>query len=125
METPIFASGADYLAFVDTFCALLDSQLLEFEAQAQDPSQLHSIMFRLPALISLVNTVGYLRGQDDLFLNVRPMTDNQQHLYELEQQFETRLGALIQLVLDSHLRDQYIERLQQYYVTTRSGQLAS
>lgn len=70
-------SRQEYTNFVREFVALLDQQLVIWEESAKDSRELHELARRMPALISLINTVGYLRGQDNVFLDVRPRTENQ------------------------------------------------
>lgn len=76
----------------------------------------------MPAIISLVNTVGYLRGQDGMFLDIRPRTENQGEFYKYEDQFETRLDKLIDILMDSDEKDFYIERLESYLIKSRTKQ---
>jgi hypothetical protein len=76
----------------------------------------------MPALISLVNTVGYLRGRDGVFLNIRPQTEDQAEFYKYEDQFEKRLDKLIDVIMDSDEKDFYKERLESYLVKSRTKQ---
>lgn len=76
----------------------------------------------MPAIISLVNTVGYLRGQDGMFLDIRPRTENQNEFYGYEDLFEKRLNKLIDILMDSDEKDFYQERLESYLIKSRTKQ---
>ena len=72
------------------------------------------------ALIALVNTVGYLRGQGGMFLDIRPMTSHQKQLYAYEDMFEVRLNRLIGIILNSEVNEFYKERLDAYFIKART-----
>lgn len=75
----------------------------------------------MPALISLVNSIGYLRGQDGMFTTFRPLdSEMQRNLYKNEDQFETRLQKLIDAIRDSQYADAYQNRLHEYFIKARS-----
>lgn len=120
MKNEITTPGK-YVDFVQKFVTLLDKQLAYFEENLKEDN-LHNIASSMPALISLVNTVGYLREQDGMFLDIRPRTDNQKDFYEYEYAFEMRLNKLIETVLDSKEKDYYISRLTSYMVESRTKQ---
>jgi hypothetical protein len=65
-----------------------------------------------------------LRGQDGIFLEIRPMTENQREFYKFEDLFEDRLNKIIELILDSEEKDFYIKRLESYLVKVLTGQKA-
>ena len=111
-----------YLNFVREFVTLLDKQFLVWEQRTENNGSLHELALQLPALISLVNTVGYLRGQDGMFLDIRPRTENQQELYGYEDLFESRLRQMIKKVLDSTERQLYVDTLSSYYIKTRTNE---
>ena len=82
-----FSSAEEYTDFVRKFVALLDQQFQEYEQCAKnlkDSNDLYRLAVVMPALICLVNTVGYLRWQDDMFLKIRPRTNNQKEFYNYE-----------------------------------------
>lgn len=114
-------TAEEYVDFVRKFATLLDKQMRRYEDDLTDQS-LINLSRQMPALISAVNTMGYLRGQDGMFLDLRPMTNNQQEFYALEDRFEVRLSALIDQVMNSSQKDFYLERLDSYYVKVRSKQ---
>ncbi len=114
-------TGENYTDFVRAYATLLDKQLAAYEQLAQDPNELGIVAQQLPALISCVNTAGYLRGQDGMFLNFRPRTENQKEFYSYEDGFEKRLRSLIEIVLNSDKKEYYLSRLESYYVTVRSN----
>lgn len=111
----------EYILFVKQFITLLDEQFNVWEEESQHESGLHSLSESMPAIISLVNTVGYLRGQDGVFLNIRPRTDMQNKLYKLEDIFEKRLQKLIDVLMQSPAKEYYLKRLQKYFIDARSN----
>lgn len=115
-----FESPEDYLAFVDSFVSLLDQQMKLVELRVTDPEQVRDVIFQMPAIISLVNTVGYLRGQDGMFFDVRPATYGPNPLYGYEGHFETRLYHLIEKILNSAEKNEYIDRLEKYFIQART-----
>lgn len=76
---------------------------------------------RLPMLMSLVNTIGYLRGQHGMFFEVRPRTDFQNELYENERHFERRLEELIAKLSGIGKEAEMRQLLESYYVENRIG----
>ncbi len=115
-----FSSGEEYVAFVEKYCSLLNEQLLIYEERVKNPSRISSVVNQLPPLIALVETVGYLRGQDGLFLYLRPSTNEQKRFYSLEAEFEARLQKLIQTVLRSDFKDDYLQQLQAHFEYART-----
>lgn len=107
----------DYEKHFDDFVSLVDKQLAIYESASAD---LGNLARTLPALISLVNTIGYLRGQDGMFLDFRPRTDNQKHFYATEHEYEKRLNSLISKVLESKHADYYKKRLHSYFCQVRT-----
>lgn len=115
-----FNSGEAYVDFVRKFVTLIDSEMNNAELLIQKDSEIGTLVDRMPALISLVNTVGYLRGQDGVFLDIRPRTENQNEFYQYEHDFEQRLENLIMRIRESNMFDYYKDRLEQYFVNSRS-----
>lgn len=113
-------SGEAYTEFVRAFATLLDQQLTLLEGYMNGKEGAYTLIQQMPALISLVNTIGYLRGQDGMFLNIRPSTENQKEFYEYEDLFEKRLSALIDFILNSDEKEYYRERLESYFVKVRT-----
>ena len=75
----------------------------------------------LPKLVSLVNTIGYLRGQDNAFLDVRPSTSVQNELYENESEFEARLTVIIDKIIESGEVEYYKRRMDEYFLRARKA----
>lgn len=116
--------SAEYLLFAQSFFAMVQSACAnaKTEMQASGPD---AVIHRMPALISLVNCVGYLRGQDGFFLDDRPKpaSDIQRHLYRMEDEAEKQLNELIELILAADgVKERYKERLTNYFVRSRSGE---
>lgn len=116
------SSADEYTKFVREFVTLLDEQLSVWEDRAKNKKNLHELAHQMPAIISLVNTVGYLRGQDGMFLNIRPRTENQREFYGYEDLFEKRLNQLIDILMDSDEKNFYKERLEIYLIKSRTKQ---
>ena len=57
------STADEYTNFVREFVTLLDKQLTIWEDRAKNKKELHELARQMPAIISLVNTVGYLHGQ--------------------------------------------------------------
>lgn len=112
-------SVQEYMQMVSTFSFYVDAQMSVFEHAATQGD--FSFVSSMPALISLVNTVGYLRGQDGMFLGIRPEDpDMQRDLYKNEDEFEARLQKLIDGIRGSEFSNEYQKRLQEYFITSRS-----
>jgi len=116
------STAEEYTNFVREFVTLLGQQLTIWEDRAKNKSGLHDLARQMPAIISLVNTVGYLRGQDGIFIDIRPHTENQKEFYVYEDMFENRLNKLIDTLMASEEKDYYLERLESYLVKSRTKQ---
>lgn len=119
-------TNEEYISMVRVIASLIDTQLRLYETSVEEgsKSRLYDVILQMPALISLVNTVGYLRGQDGMFLDIRPkpLSEHQKELYSLEHMFEERLYKIIQKLDSSELKDRYIERLNEYFINHRRAQ---
>jgi len=107
----------EYIDLFNNFKNLVDKQLEYFETDTENN---HNLANSLPALISLINTIGYLRGQDEMFLNFRPRTYKQTYFYQVENEFEKRLEKLITRVLNSKEAEFYKTRLHIYFCDART-----
>lgn len=116
------STAEEYTDFVREFATLLDQQLTLWENSAKNKESLRELARQMPAIISLVNTVGYLRGQDGIFLDIRPHTENQKEFYAYEDLFEKRLEKLIDIMMSSDEKEFYLERLESYMVKSRTRQ---
>lgn len=79
-------------------------------------------MGSVPKLISLVNMIGYLRGQDGAFLDIRPDSEGgyQDELYNNENEFEKRLtDFLIAIAPEAQRKEALKFELEQYYIKAR------
>ncbi len=124
MELSIPKTGEEYMSVARNFVGLTDVLMTTIETMS-DPGRAHEVALRLPMVISLVNTIGYFRGDDGGFYDVRPKDmmgnhDMQSELYAQQDLFEKRLQALINEVLASKDADVYREKLQEYFVKSRS-----
>ncbi len=109
--------------FVEQFVSLLDAEMSKWEEKIKDPTNIADLIHAMPALISLVNTVGYLRGQDGMFdvgpeIRVALSAD----IRKYEDIFEERLNKLIDVLLQSKEKGYYEQRLDSYFTKSRTKQ---
>ena len=73
---------------------------------------------RLPAFISLTNTIGYLRGRESIFNDLLPVESRQHHeqVRATELAFEGRLGSIIQYLKTTGKTPRAIEVLSEYFL---------
>lgn len=117
MDYKLPTTADEYMQCVRTLSALVDAELTKTEQ-----SNAEQMLYRLPRIISMVNTIGHLRGQDNFFLDDRPsdvLPLFQKDLYALEDSMEGRLRAVIMKVMDAGLSDALRENLEKYYITAR------
>ena len=114
-------TAEEYKDLVSKYSWLVDSELLKIETVIKEhPDQAN--IEALPKLISLVNVVGYLRGQDGAFLDIRPdeVTEYQRELYDNEDAFESRLREIIKAVcVDPKNIERYKAVLDRYFIKAR------
>lgn len=115
----------EWQTFVEQFVTLLDKEMSKHEEKIKEPSYAVDLVHVMPALISMVNTIGYLRGQDgmiasDMDPNIRiPLTNK---IREYENHFEERLDKLIDIILKSDQKEYYEQRLDSYFTKCRTKQ---
>ncbi len=117
-------ASAEYLAFAQSFFTLVENECLRMKLEAQTQG-VDTVIHQMPALISLVNCVGYFRGQDGMFRREHPTSvgDTQKLLYQMEDRVEKLLNDIIELILASEpAKAQYKERLMNYFVRSRAGE---
>ncbi|GEM_PF-837311 len=119
-------TAEEYIDLLQKFYGLVSSELNDAERilivqkDRPDPAGMEELARHMPVLISLVNCIGYLRGQDGAFPR-RPRTpEEQSKLYDLEDNAEKFLKKLIDAVMDSPAKQLYIDRLTSYFVKARS-----
>jgi len=122
MKYKLPSNPNEYLQCVQTLAGLADAEFVRAEQ-----SDMHNLLSRLPGLVSIVNVIGYLRGQDGFFIDVRPegLAESQRDLYALEDEFEKRLSALLTKVADSYNVAELHQRMDAYYVTARTPRASS
>jgi hypothetical protein len=118
-KTPL-NTAEDYKVLVEQLSFLVDEEFKKFE-NITSRDEAESAALSAPKLISLVNTIGYLRGQDNAFIQVRPFEvhEFQNDLYENENSFEKRLNDLINKIKKFGGADTYNRRLREYFCETR------
>lgn len=110
----------EYKDLVEKFSFLVEK---EFEkCEKMKDGDILGVIQNLPKLISLVNTIGYLRGQDGAFLEARPHTDFQPDLYKNEDVFEAKLYKLIDFISSPEAKARYRQRLEEYFLKARKAE---
>lgn len=122
MEFAEIKTPEAYRQLVEQFSFLADKELQKYEVWASQ-GNLHEMALGLPKIISIVNVIGYLRGQDGAFSDIRPKTDFQPELYKNEDFFEKRLFALItQVNASKQEAPTYKLAVHTYYLKARSAE---
>ena len=114
-------TAEEYKNLVSKYYYLVDSELKKIEKVIEEHSGQLEIE-SLPKLISLVNVIGYLRGQDNAFIDVRPagVSEYQRELYDNEDAFEKRLRAIIDVISSNkEYLQRYKDVLERYFVKAR------
>jgi hypothetical protein len=115
--------AANYKDLVSKYSWLVDSELRKVELNIKEhPVNLDMNIESLPKLISLVNVIGYLRGQDNAFIEIRPngVVEYQSELYNNEYAFERRLSDIIKTICaDPKNLDRFKITLGHYFVEAR------
>ncbi len=122
MEYESIKTAEEYINLVKRYSWLVDSELEKVEKTIAKNVKAVEIQ-SLPKLISLVNVIGYLRGQDGAFLEARPdnVANFQKELYANEDAFEHRLDKIIGIIsTDPDHAEKYRSILEQYYVRART-----
>lgn len=118
MQPQSISTQEEYKILVEQCLFLVNSEVKKAESY-RDSGNHSDLASRLAVLISLVNFIGYLRGQDNVFLDTRPPFDFQKDLYEQEILFENRLVALIEYVNQSPSAEKAKFVVSQYYMKNR------
>jgi hypothetical protein len=113
----------EYKDLVEKYSWLVDSELKKVEQNIREhPANLDVNIESLPKLISLVNVIGYLRGQGNAFIEVRPdgVAEFQRELYDNEDAFEGRLREIIKAIcVDTIYLEKYKAVLDRYFLKAR------
>lgn len=114
-------STDEYLDVAEKLAGLVDAKLAEIEA-LPEADRLKSLPEALPALVSLVNTVGYFSVGLFRYVNAKfdPSGEAKRNLQINENTFEKRLQALIDEVGSSSEAELSKQHLERYYVTART-----
>lgn len=118
LEPKPIQNEIEYKEFVERYCYLVDGELKNAES-LQTENGHHDLALLVPKLISIVNVAGYLRGQDNRFIDLRPHVSFQSALHKKEDEYEKRLSALIELVKSSDSAEFLSDRIQEYYLKHR------
>jgi hypothetical protein len=114
-------SSEDYLRLVTQYSFLVDHELSLFEVSISEGTRPLDIADRIPKLISLVNVIGYLRGQDGAFSNMHEYRkEAKADLYQNEDDFEKRLSSIIEYITsDTEAMKWCRAKLMEYYLLHR------
>jgi len=109
----------EYIDLVEKLSYLVDKEITEYEMLLQ--KNVFEVVNAMPKIISLVNVIGYLRGQGGAFLNFRPkVSEHQESLYKNEDAFEARLYKLVEKISESEeTRNHYESTLKEYFIKNR------
>lgn len=113
----------EYKRVVEAFYYLVDEEM-KWAETIKEKNDHSGLSVGMPKLISLVNCIGYLRGQDNAFLDIRPAgvsQELQKELYRYENEFEARLHKLILYLNASPSKVYYKECLEQYFIKASSA----
>lgn len=114
-------SKDQYMNFVSTFVQLLDRELTKRENILREEKDYTTVIAKMPALISLVNTIAYLRGQDNMFVSVQSQIKDHKKLYAYESFFEKKLQTIIETLISlPDIQASYRNKLEEYFITFRS-----
>ncbi|HQG57369.1 MAG TPA: hypothetical protein PLX79_00080 [Candidatus Dojkabacteria bacterium] len=116
-------TAEDWKIFIEQYVSLIENEFAIWEAKISDSANIHDLAVAMPALITLVNTLGYFRGQDGVFssLNMGIRLEMNNQLYEYENTFNKRLQKLIDVIMQSEEKNIYIQTLQNYFINSRIG----
>jgi len=116
-------TAEDWKIFIEQYVSLIENEFAIWESRISEPTNIHDLAVAMPALITLVNTLGYLRGQDGVFsrLNMGIRLEMNNQLYEYENTFNKRLQKLIDVIMQSEEKNIYIQTLQNYFINSRIG----
>jgi hypothetical protein len=115
----------EYIEFAEKFYLMVKKELEKWEKLSEDENNLRELIHVMPSLISAVNTVGYLRGQDGMFSESKPpipLIEDMNRLRSNEAECEGKLDELIKTLLSSKEKEYYIGRITSYFVKARSNQ---
>ncbi|MBP7774747.1 hypothetical protein KA078_03070 [Candidatus Woesebacteria bacterium] len=105
---------AAYIFLVESYYYLVDMELKKAESRMQNGEH-ESLSFLLPRVMCAVNTIGYLRGQDNIFVDFRPPVSFQRDLYAIEGECERRLSTLLNYIATTQSNQLFIEEKHKYF----------
>ncbi len=118
---PCEANTDEYLRFAESFFAMAERECVRMKERIEKEGA-SAAVHQMPALISLVNCVGYLRGQDGMLYEA-PRSGILGPLYKMEDTVEKHLDEIIQSILAAdQVKEVYKERLMNYFVRSRCGE---
>ncbi len=115
-----------YIAFQKTFYALLLQEMQKVEILDENKeSDMQALAHHIPRLVSLVNSLGLIRGQDNYFVDFREPSNPffQKEMYINETEMEERLNKLIDKVLKSGVVNRYKIEMYKYFTESRKATL--
>ena len=113
-----FNTEEEYKIFFEHSIFLADGELQKLESLKENNDH-HALALALAKNISSVNFIGYLRGEDNMFVDSRPHVGFQNDLYKIEDEFEKRLWVLIDYIKTTESKDLAQWQLTEYYLKHR------
>ncbi len=115
----LFENGDDYLRFVRQFVTLTNQKLSEAEEAILDKTRINSVADMLPGIIAMVESTGFLRGQDGFFHEIERTGESQNEFYSYEDGFLKRLDKVILAVVESEAKEFYNDKMNHFYVMSK------
>ena len=121
MDYSKITSEEQYIEMVKQYSYLADYSLSLIEAEIQNSVSPQELINNLLKLISLVNVIGYFRGQDGVLMDFQSLrTNSMSWLRQNEDEFENRLWSIIDYVkADEIAAKQYRAKMLDYYLKNR------
>jgi hypothetical protein len=117
----------NYVTFQKTFYSLLLQEIKKLEQlDVNVELDMLALAHNLPRIVSLVNSLGLIRGQDNYFVDFREISNTyfQKEMYINEQEMEERLNKLIDKVLQSKASERYKIEMYKYFTEFRKAKLS-
>jgi predicted ATP-binding protein involved in virulence len=121
MDCSQIEDEAQYLLMVKQYSYLVNHTFLLIEEDIKAGVNPQELVNALPKLISLVNVVGFFRGQDGVFSELQNLRTNSTSLLRKnEDEFEKRLLEIIEYVNTDPVAAKYYKtKLLEYYLINR------
>ena len=120
MYTHPISDAQDYLDTLGKLAFLIDEALRPIEIMIDGtPEDIDEefLIVRLPAFVSLINTIGYLRGAESILVDARPpgLMEYQKQMLDTEIALEARLSRIFEFFTARGMGDRLRNQLGEYY----------